>query len=607
MNIRRAPGVRIGDLVAGLLVAALAIPQALGYAAVAGVPVQVGLYTLPPALLGYAFLGSCRILYVGPVSTVTVISGSIVRVLSNGDVERATALTSALAIVAGVILIGAAALRLGWVARFLSEPIVTGFVAGLVVLIVVGEIPGLLGLERPIGALFDQIISVTRDLDQIHPASAVIGLGALAILALGTLIAPRLPWSLLVLVAAIVISDRLALDERGVAVVGTVPSGFPLPSIPSITVTDLTALLSGGIAIAAVGIAEGLAAARTFAGNGREADPGGGDGVSEARPLASNQEPPLDPDREFLATGAANVASGFFGGMGVAGSLSKTAANARAGATSRWSSIISAVVVLAVVVGATGLLHSLPRAALAAIVIHAVWSLVRPGTIRRYAQIRRNDFVAALMALGGVLVLGPIGGLLLAVGQSLLGLVYRSMQVNVDEMGRIRDEKAAWGAIAHDPTRVPVPGIIVLRPDGPIFWANAEPVLGRIERIVARHDETKALILDLEASNQFDTSTADLLLAMLKRLKARGLQVHFVRVFDRVEDVLVAAGVLDVIGEDRIWHSISAAVKAAKRSMNAAAADAAAADAAAADAAATDADTDRDEERVAPRRPTRSG
>ena len=366
------------DVLAGLLVAALAVPQALGYAVVAGVPVQVGLYTLPPALLAYALFGSSRLLFVGPVSTVSVLSGSIVGALSDGDRALAITLTATLALTAGAVLVAVGLLRLGWVAQFLSEPIVTGFVAGLVVLIVIGEIPALAGVSAPSGGIFQRIDETVRNLGDFHGVTLAVGASALGVLFVGSRLLPRAPWSLIVLAGGIAVSTTGDLASRGVRVVGEVPTGLPLPSMPVVDVQLWSGIITGGIAIAAVGIAEGLAAVRTFAPTGA-----------------------IDPEsdnREFVGHGAANLASGIFGGMGVGGSLSKTAANARAGAFTQVSGVAAAVIVLLFVAFAAALLSDLPRAVLSAIVIHAVWGLVSPSTFRRYAAVRRNDFVAAVVA-----------------------------------------------------------------------------------------------------------------------------------------------------------------------------------------------------------------
>lgn len=346
------------------------------------------------------------------------------------------------------------------------------------------------------------------------------------------------------------------------------PNGVPLPQLPVIELSQIGSLITGGAAIAAVGIAEGLAAAKTFSSSG-----------------AGDEGERLKDDSELVANGAADIASALFGGMGVAGSLSKTAANARAGARTQVSSLAAAAAVLLVLLFATGLIAPLPKAVLSAIVIHAVWGLLHPKEFARYRKVRRNDGLAAVVAFGGVLVLGPLNGLLLAIAQSLAGLVYRSMQVNIDEMGKVPGEKAAWGSLANDSARKRVRRICVLRPDGPIFWANAGPVFDRIRDGIDARPDALAVLLDIEASNQMDTTAAEQLRGLIRELHDRHVELYLVRVFGNVRAVLDRAGVLDELGEGRIWHSISAGVKSAKQSPAFVAARAAAAAEAAMDEA----------------------
>ena len=532
-----------GDLLAGAVVAALAVPQALGYAGIAGVPVQMGLYAIPLALVAYAVLGSSPHLVVGPVSTVSVLSGSLVVGLSHGEPARAAALTSALAIAAGIgLLIGGLA-RIGWAAEFLSKPIVTGFVFGLVVLIVVGEIPSLLGMPPETGDVLARAWSVLTHLADITPATAAVGAASLAVLFLGARWAPRVPWGLLVLVLGIVLSSWFDLAARGVATVGDVPRGLPPLGLPTISASDLAPVVVGGFAIALVALAEGLSAARLFAGRG---------GYT------------VDADQELLATGAANVAAGLSGGLGVGGSLSKTAAAHRSGSTSQVTGVAAATLVLLVLALLAPLLSTLPRTVLSAVVIQAVWGLMDVGALRRYAAIRRNDLISALAALGGVVVLGPLYGLLAAVGQAVLGLVYRSSRVGLDVMGRVPGEKAAWGSASRHPERRTTDGVLVLRLDVPLFWANATEVQERVLGVVDAHPGTRVLVLDLEATSQLDTTSIDALDLLLTRLDDRGIELFLVRVFYRARHVLAAAGFLDRLGTDHMWHSISAAVRAAK-------------------------------------------
>ncbi|MDQ1305730.1 MAG: sulfate permease, SulP family, partial [Actinomycetota bacterium] len=437
-----------GDLLAGLVVAALAIPQSLGYATIAGVPVLVGLYAIPLALVAYAVLGSSPHLVVGPVSTVSVLSGSLVNDMAHGDPAQAIALTSALAIGAGLgLLIGGLA-KLGWAAEFLSRPIVTGFVFGLVLLIVLGEIPSLFGLPPVTGDVFARSLQIIKDLSQFTPLTAAVGVTALVILFLGAKLAPRVPWGLVVLIVAIAMSSWLDLSDLGVTTVGTVPLGLPPLGLPDIPASDIPPVILGGLSLAMVGLAEGLSAARLF---------------------AAREGYTIDTNQELIAAGAANLGAGFSGGLGVAGSLSKTAASLRSGGRTQITGIVAAALVLVTLVAFAELLAPLPKAVLSAIVIQAVWGLMDVNALRRYKSIRRNDFTSALAAMFGVLVFGPLYGLLFAVGLAVLGLVYRSSRIELDIMGKVPDEKAAWGSIENHPERKTYDGVMVIRLDAPLF------------------------------------------------------------------------------------------------------------------------------------------
>jgi sulfate permease, SulP family len=531
------------DLLAAAVVTALMIPQALGYAAIAGVPVQVGLYAIPLALLAYAVLGSSPHLFVGPVSTVSVVSGSLVAVQARGDPDLAVALTVVLAILSGLMLVVAGLLRFGWVAEFLSKPIISGFVFGLSIVIIVGEVPSLIGIPGSPGGTLARVEAIARGLPDLDPMTAGIGLGSLVVLVLGNRLLPTVPWGLLLVVGVLVASARFDLAGQGVTVLGEVPRGLPAPGVPAVPLEDVPGLLFGAVGLALVGLAESLSAARMYATQGGYR---------------------IDADQEFVATGAANIASGVFGGLGVAGSLSKTAAAVRSGARSQVTGLGAAVLALAVLLVFAPSLSALPRTVLAAIVIHAVWGLIDVGALRRYAQVRRNDLLAALAALLGVVLLGTLYGLLAAVAQSVLGLVYRSGRVEVEEIGRIEEEKAAWGSVERHPERRTIDGILILRLNAPLFWLNASQVEDLvISRVDARAD-TRVLILDLEATNQLETTSADMLANLILRLRRRGVELYLVRVMHRARAVLRRTGILDSLGEDRLWHTISAGVRQAR-------------------------------------------
>lgn len=534
-----------GDLLAGLVVAALAVPQALGYAGIAGVPVVVGMYAIPAALVAYAIFGSSPHLVVGPVSTVSVVSGSIVAPMAAGDPDRAVVFTAALAIGSGLVLLAVGLLRLGWAAEFLSKPIVTGFVFGLVLVIIIGEIPKLFGLPPTSGDSIEQSIHIIDHITELDPWTTLLGVGALTMLFLGARFVPWIPWGLVVLIAAVLIAATTDLSGRGIAVVGEVPRGLPPIGLPGIGIHDIAPILFGGVALAMVGLAEGLSAARLFA-------------AKEGYSIDSNQE--------LLGSGAANIAAGVSGGLGVAGSLSKTAAAQRAGGNTQMTGLVAAVTVLLVIALAAERLASLPRAVLAAIVIQAVWGLMDLTALKRYKGIRRNDFVSAVVAMIGVLLFGPLYGLLIAIGQSLLGLAYRFSRVDVEVMGRVPDEKAAWGSITNHPERTTYDGIVVVRLNAPLFWANASHACDSVlARVREAGDDVRVVLLDLEATSQLDTTSIDALELLLQRLHDQDIDLYLVRVFHQARQKLARAGFIERLGEERMWHSISAGVSAARK------------------------------------------
>jgi sulfate permease, SulP family len=532
------------DIVAGIVVAALAVPQSLGYASIAGVPVQVGLYAVPIALLVYAALGTSPQLIVGPVSTVSVLSATLVASMHPTSVAEAVTYTSAIALAAGLVLILAGLLRVGWAAEFLSKPIVTGFVFGLTILVIIGELPNLLGIPVTPGDVLHRISLLALNIDQIKPLTAAVGVSALAVLFIGQRFLPRVPWALVVLILGLAASHWLDLAARGVAVVGQVPKGLPTPSIPFVPLNRLVDVVFAGAAIAFVGLAEGLSAGRLYAAKGRYR---------------------LDTDQELIAAGGANIGTGLFGGLGVAGSLSKTAAVDRAGGTSQVSGLSAAVVAIVAILLVAPTLSILPKAVLSAIVVNAVWGLLDLASIRRYLKVRKNDGVSSLVAAVGVLVAGPMLGLLFAIGQALLGMVYRTSQADVEVLGKIPGEKASWGGVRNHPERTTIPGILVLRINTALFWVNAAGVQEAILEAADAAPDTTALILDMEASHQLGVTTADMLSELREQLAERNIDLYLVRVRWPVRTVLARSGFRAQLGEDHLWHGLSQAVRVVRQ------------------------------------------
>jgi high affinity sulfate transporter 1 len=533
-----------GDVTAGAIVAALLVPQSLGYARIAGVPVQVGLYAIPLALLAYAVLGSSPQLIVGPASTVAIVSGSLAANIAIDNPEDIVAITSGLAIAAGIVLIGTGLLRIAWVAEFLSKPIVTGFVFGLTLTIVIGELPTLLGIPKPPGDLLGVLYRTIRNVGDAHLPTLLVGAAALLMLFGGQFVASRVPWGLITVVAAVAVSTLLDLDAEGVATIGEVPGGLPPLGLPLIPQEDLAAVIAGGLSIALVALAEGLAATRLFATRGGYR---------------------VETESELIGMGAANIGAGLFGGLGVAGSLSKTAAADRAGSHSQVTGLSAAVVTIVVLLAFTWFFTELPQAVLSAIVVAAVWGLMDVAALRRYRHVRQADFVAASVAIAGVVLFGPLPGLGIAITTSLAAIIYRSSAPRLEVLGKIGDEKAAWGRVRGHKHRTTVPGVMVVRLDVPLFWVNAIAIEDRLLAELEDWPDTRAVILDLEATSQLYTTSADMLSHLHDELAARGIKLYLARVITRVARVLERSGFLEQLGDDHIWHSISQAVRAARR------------------------------------------
>ena len=533
-----------GDVLAGAMVAALLVPQSLGYARIAGVPVQVGLYAVPLALIAYAVLGSSPQLIVGPASTVAIVSGSLVADIARDNPQDTVAITSALAIATGLVLAATGVLRIAWLAEFLSKPIVTGFVFGLTLTIVIGEIPTLLGVPKPGGDLIGVLVRTLRELDQMHVRTVLVGAGALLLLLGGRRLSARVPWGIVVLVIGILASRLLDLEANGVAMIGDVPSGLPPIGLPIIPRDDLGAVIVGGFSLALVALAEGLAASRLFATRGGYR---------------------VDTESELIGMGAANVAAGFSGGLAVAGSLSKTAAAEQAGSRSQVTGLAAAGIVVVVLFAFTRVLSDLPQAVLSSIVIAAVWNLMDIAALRRYRRVRRADFGAAVTGIAAVVLFGPLPGLGIAIAVSLLAIIYRSSSPRIEVLGKISDEKAAWGRVRGHPDRRPVDGVVVARLDAPLFWANASAIEDRLLAEADRSPETFALVLDLEATTQLDTTSADVLTHLAGELHQRGVLLYMARAHHRVESVLHRSGFMNIVGPEHFWHSISQSVRAARR------------------------------------------
>src|SRR5829696_169180 len=432
-----------GDLVAALTTWALVVPQAIAYGQIAGLPPQAGLFAAFAGLLGYGLFGTCRQLIVSPTSSTAAISAAIVAPVALADPERYAVASAALALLVGVVLIGLGLLRMGFVSRFIAAGVQVGFMFGLGLTIIVGQLPKLLGVPSGDGDFFGQAAGLLGRLGDTNPWTAAIGLGSLAALLGLKRVAPAVPAALAVVVAGIALVALGDLTSRGVEVIGSVEGAFPVPAIPWLGWHDLLGLLPGAAAVAIIGYAESATVAES---------------------MANEHGYDVDPDHELRAVGIANILSGLFQGFITGGGASQSAANDRAGANTQLVSLLVSGLTVLTAVALLPLFRDLPQAVLGAIVIAAVAGFLNLAALRRIARLRRASFVLAMLALAGVLILGVLGGLLLAVVISVVLLLDRQSRPG----STVRTE----------------PGLLVFRLDAAPLFRNPKLLNDRVGELL---------------------------------------------------------------------------------------------------------------------------
>jgi high affinity sulfate transporter 1 len=528
------------DVISGVTVWGVMVPVAMAYAQMAGVPPQAGLYAAFAALLAYAVFGTSRHLKVTASSTMAVMSAAVIGSIAGGDIDRYLALTAALALTVGVLLLLAGIARLGFISDFLSKSVVTGFVFGLAITIAIGQLPKLFGVPAASGTSFQQVVGLIAALDETNPWTLVIGAGALALILLIKRRYPRIPAGLVVLVLGILAVAIFDLDQRGVSIVGAIPTGLPAPGLPHISLTDLPYLITGAVGIVFLAVGESLGSARAFAARYRYE---------------------IDPDQELIALGAANLNAGLFQGFTVDASLSSTATADEAGARTQLSSIVTAALVIVTVIVLAPLFYNLPNAVLAAIVITSVIGLMDVAELRRYYTSNRVDFVLAMVALLGVISTDVLTGLIIAVFLSLVIILYRASRPHVAVLGKAPGQVAVFGDIARHPENLAVPGLLIVRLDAPLYFLNANVARGQVFNLISSTQPApKAVLFDLGASADLDIASLDMLRTLVVELDEIGVDVLLAQVRGSVRDRLRQASLMAEIGEDRIYLSVAAAV-----------------------------------------------
>jgi sulfate permease, SulP family len=531
------------DVIAGLTVWVLVIPEAVAYAQIAGVPPQVVLAAAPVALLAYALFGTSRQVVVGSTSSIAILTAAIIAPMAAGGSERYLALTAGLAMLVGALFVLSSLLRLGFVSAFLSRSVVTGFLFGLALVIAIGQVGKLFGITTGSGSgdFFMEAWQFITHLGETNGWTLLIGVLSLAILFGLPRVFPRIPAALVALVFGILVVSLFNMEQRGVAIVGTIPGGFPQLKIPAIGLSDLLALLPGALGLMLVAYSEHTGAASAS---------------------ASRHHYDLDANQELFAVGIANLGAGLFQGFAVGGSLSRSTANDAAGARSQVSSLVASALVLLTAIALTPLFYNLPQATLGAIVIRAVIGLMNVGELQRFYRLRKAAFVQALTAMLGVLTLGVLAGLLIAVALSLLILVYQASRPSIAVLGKVPG-KQAYGDIEQYPENEAIPGLLMVRPDVQFFFANTNSFRNRVRELLQSTDPSpRAVLIDLQASARLDIDSVEMLTDLQTELKTQDIELLLANVRAPVRDVLQRSGLIERIGKQHIYLSVEEGVRA---------------------------------------------
>ena len=534
------------DVVAGIVLTTLLVPQGMAYAELAGLPAITGLYTTILCLVGYAVFGPSRILVLGPDSSLgPMIAATILPILgSNGSPERAIALASMLALIVGAIMIAAGIAKLGFVADLLSKPTQIGYMNGLALTILIGQLPKLFGFSTDANGLINEARAFVNGITSGEAVAAAVAIGLFSlvvILALGRWL-PKVPGVLIAVLVAIGASSAFNLADHDVSLVGTLPKGFPPLTVPS-PISDLPLLVAGALGIALVALTDTISTASSFA-------------------ARTGQE--VNGDGEMIGIGAANVAAGFFQGFPVSTSGSRTAVAEQAGAKTQLTGVVGAALIVLMLVLVPGLLKNLPNPTLAAVVIAASLSLADlPGTLRLWRQ-RRVEFLLSITAFLGVALLGVLQGIAVAVALSILNVFRRAWWPYQTTLGRVPGMPGQHDRELH-PEAEQLPGLVIFRFDAPLFFANARTFRDQIRRLAAAEPRPHWIVIAAEPITDVDTTAADMLADLDEELNAAGTFLVFAELKDPVRAKLERYQLIGPLDPGHFFPTIDVAVEAFRR------------------------------------------
>ncbi|SEO58598.1 SulP family inorganic anion transporter [Trujillonella endophytica] len=527
------------DVVAGVGVAAYLVPQVMAYAAVAGLPPLSGLWAIGVALLLYAVFGSSRQMSVGPESTTALMTAVVVAPLAGGDPARYAALAAALAIVVGVVCLLARAARIGFLSDLLSKPVLVGYMAGIAVLMIVSQLERVTGVPVSGDGVVEELRSFLGGLDRLHGPTALLGASVLVLLLVLHRWLPRVPAPLVGIVAASAAVAAFSLTEHGVRRVGEISAGLPTPGWPPVAIDDLTALVLPALGVAMVGFSDNVLTSRAF---------------------ADRNHYRVDANQELLALGVVNLGTGLAQGFPVSSSGSRTVIGDALGSRSQLHSLVALATVVLAVTFLGPALGTFPTAALGAIVVFAALSLVDLGEFRRFASFRRSELLLALATTVGVVVLGVLPGVLVAVGLSVAELLRRVARPHDGVLGFV-DGLAGMHDVDDHPDARLLPGLVVYRYDSPLFFANAEDFRARaLAAVDDAATPTEWFVLNAESNVEVDLTALDALEELRQELARRGVVLAMARVKEDLRVWLEAAGLVDRIGADRVFPTLPTAV-----------------------------------------------
>ncbi len=527
------------DLVAGLVLAAILVPQGMAYAELAGLPAVTGLYTTIVCLIGYAVFGPSRVLVLGPDSSISpLIFAAIVPLLAGGDAAKAIALAGMLALLVGLVEIGLGLGKLGFVADLLSSEVQVGYMNGLGITIIVGQLPKLFGFSTDADGFFEEIEQFVRNIGDTNTTALVVGVTVLVVLLVLPRVVPRIPAILVAVVGATIASAVFDLAAEGVSTVGSLPRGVPSPSLPWTEIDDVVPLLVAAVGITLVSLTDTIATATSF---------------------AARRGDEVDPDQEMIGLGAANIAAGIFQGFSVSTSGSRTAVAEQSGAKSQLTGVVGAGLVAVLLLFLNSLLADLPQTALAAVVITAALSLMDFGVLRRYARVRMSSLALSLVATAGVVFLGVLEGIVIAIVLSILMFFRRSWWPHGAVLGEL-DGVDGWHSIETRPDARQLPGIVVYRWEAPLFFANAGAFRNQIRRY-AREYEPAWIVLQCEAITDIDVTAADMLKLLDDELNSEGVHLAFAEMRSRLQHLTQSYGLFETLDRDHFFPTLYAALE----------------------------------------------